>query len=147
MGGEMDERMRGYVDVVYGAARRQMGEGAGGAEDVAQAVFLLMVRKRDAGRLPEERYMMGWLLKVTRYGVKEWRRREARRRRREMRAGVERARSVVEGEQAAGAREVRAVLDEALIGIGAAGSGEVVVRRVHALREGLAEDGACGGDE
>ena len=141
MGGEMDERMRGYVDVVYGAARRQMGDGEG-AEDVAQGVFLLMVRKREAGKLPEERFMMGWLLKVTRYGVKEWRRREARRRARETRAAGERV-GVEAGAEEAGAREVRGMLDEALMELGRVDR-EVVVRR-YMRGEGLAEVGRAVG--
>src|SRR5271163_3365659 len=85
-GSEMDEQVGRYVDFVYAAVVRQMG--ANGAEDVTQAVFLVMARKKRGGWLPEEKFMMGWLLQVTRYAVKESRRAAMRRGYHEKQAGV-----------------------------------------------------------
>src|SRR5947209_5779613 len=73
-----DDRLRKYLDVVYASAIRQVGNGAA-AEDVTQAVFLVMARKAKDRKLPEEKYMLGWLLKVTGYAVKEWKRAAVRR--------------------------------------------------------------------
>ena len=51
-----------YADVVYAAARRQVKVPAM-AEDVAQAVFLLMSQK--AGRIGRGELLAGWLLRAT----------------------------------------------------------------------------------
>lgn len=114
-----------YVDVVYASALRQMHGDEGEAGDVTQAVFLLVLRKARNGRLPEEGRMVGWLLNVTRYAVKEARRAARRRRIHEASAAGRR------GEEAAvetEASEVRAVLDEALLKLRPVDR-EVIVRR------------------
>ncbi len=115
---------RRYVDVVYASALRQMGGDADGAGDVTQAVFLVALRKARCGRLPDEGRMVGWLLKVTGYAVKETRRAARRRRVHEERAAAARSEAVVGAELS----EMRAVLDAALLKLGALDR-EVVVRR------------------
>ena len=56
------ELVRRYADVVYAAARRQVKVPAM-AEDVAQAVFLLLSQK--AGRIGRGELLPGWLLRAT----------------------------------------------------------------------------------
>ena len=54
-----------HVDGVYGMARRSLGGPGAEAEDVTQAVFLLLAQK--AGRIREKGVLAGWLFRVTRY--------------------------------------------------------------------------------
>ena len=114
-----------YVDLVYGAAVRQMGGEGRGAEDVTQAVFLVALRKAKTGGLPEEGRMAGWLLKVTGFAVMKARRAAQRRKRHEEGAAAGRGEAV---ETETDMPEVRRVLDQALLKLGAMDR-EVVVRR------------------
>ena len=136
----LDARVGNYLDLVYGAAVRQMRGDASGAEDVAQAVMMVMWRKGREGKLPEERFMTGWLLKVTGYAVREGRVRAQRRERYEMRAG--RAGSTQE-QNSLHEAEVRELLDAALLRLGPVDR-EVVARR-YLRGESLAEVGAVMG--
>src|SRR4051812_21847929 len=61
-----------YVNVVYAAARRQVGGDAHRAEDVTQAVFVVLAQK--AASVPPGRPLSAWLLKVTRYAAANARR-------------------------------------------------------------------------
>jgi RNA polymerase sigma factor (sigma-70 family) len=129
--GMKDQRLRAYLDFVYAAAVRQRGKGAsaGEVEDVVQAVFLVMSRKgrsRGGGGLPEERFMWGWLVRVTQYAVQEARRTERRRGFHERRAGE--VRGMESGGNEEERRAVEAALDEALLALGRVDR-EVVVRR------------------
>ncbi len=120
-----EEFARRYEDLVYAAALRQVGE-AQGAADVMQGVFMVMIRKEREGRLPEERFMAGWLLRVTHYVVKEMSRAER------LRAMHERRAAEVRPEEAVvGAEEREAMLkqlDEALFRMRAVDR-EVIARR------------------
>lgn len=77
------ELVRRHGDWVYAMARRQLGD-AHLAEDVTQAVFLLLARK-SAG-IRAESNLGPWLFGVTRYCVREAIRGRASRRRRETEA-------------------------------------------------------------
>src|SRR4051812_39294782 len=74
-----------YVNLVHAAARRQTPD-AHAADDVTQAVFVVLARKartvRDAGALP------AWLIKTTRYAALNAARLASRRRSHEQRAAA-----------------------------------------------------------
>jgi len=77
------ERVARHADMVYGAAVRQVGR-SGLADEVTQAVFILLMRK--AARLPEGVVLAAWLHKATRYTALNAIKRENRRRKHERRA-------------------------------------------------------------
>ncbi len=92
---QRDERaiatlVRRYVDLVHSAARRRAGGGPL-AEDVTQAVFVILSRR--AGSLRRAAPLAGWLLRTTRYAAAHALKIEARRRRHERRAGIARGRA------------------------------------------------------
>jgi RNA polymerase sigma factor (sigma-70 family) len=62
------ELVRRYMNAVYSAARRQVGD-AELAEDVTQAVFILLSRK--AATIATPGCLPGWLLKVTWYASRD----------------------------------------------------------------------------
>src|SRR5262245_46381356 len=66
-----------YIDLVYTAAKRQLRD-AHLAEDVTQAVFLLLARK--AGSVPRDRPLSRWLHRATCYLAANARRADASRR-------------------------------------------------------------------
>ena len=145
---DMKTGVSGYVDFVYAAACRQVGDRVA-AEDVTQAVFLVMAQKRRAGGLPEEKYMLGWLLQTTRFAVKAARRSAIRRGYHEKQAGAPVREEAEHVGTEAEFTELRAVLDDALLRLGKMDR-EVVTRRY--LRDepigqiaadvGLSENGA-----
>src|SRR2546421_6771533 len=73
-----------HVDLIYAAARRQTRGDAHLADDITQAVFVVLARKaagvRNAAALP------GWLIATTRFVARDALRAEARRSRREQEA-------------------------------------------------------------
>src|SRR5215831_16278313 len=73
-----------YVNLVYSAARRQVRSEAL-AEDITQAVFLILSRK--ASQLRENVILSAWLLRTTRYAANNAVRSERRRSKHEQEAG------------------------------------------------------------
>jgi RNA polymerase sigma factor (sigma-70 family) len=71
-----------HIDFVYAAAFRQLKD-SNLAEDVTQAVFIILTRKAGSIR-PSS--LVGWLYNTTRYCAKNARRGELRRRRHEQQA-------------------------------------------------------------
>lgn len=78
------ELVRQHAGFVLACARRQVG--ADLAEDVAQAVFLVLARK--ARTLRSDVVLSAWLFRTTRFVVAQVRRQEARRQRRETEAAI-----------------------------------------------------------
>jgi len=75
------ELAKRYIDFVYSAAFRQVGNDAHLAEDVTQSVFVDLARK--AGSFTERTVLSGWLYTGTRYAAAKAVRPEQRRRTRE----------------------------------------------------------------
>jgi RNA polymerase sigma factor (sigma-70 family) len=60
----MDELIRRHINMVYAAARRQLRGNEHAADDVTQAVFMLLLRK---AKSIHRGHLAGWLLQTTRY--------------------------------------------------------------------------------
>src|SRR4051794_9799719 len=112
-----------YVDLVYSAALRQMGD-RHLAEDVTQGVFIVLVKK--AKWLRGNVLLGPWLLKVTRYAALNALKAKKRRKQHEERAAIMRT----EGDQLEAAHwdEIREVLDEALVALSEKDRRAVVLR-------------------
>ncbi len=76
--------VRGHIDFVYRAALREVNGDAHLAQDVTQAVFLMLARK--ARDLEAYRALTGWLYSTTRYCAREAIRKDRRWRNREKEA-------------------------------------------------------------
>src|SRR5262245_10398878 len=72
----LGEIVRRHVDFVFGVARRAVRD-PGMAEDVTQAVFLILSRKAHEIRQPHR--LASWLFKATRYTAANARKMAARR--------------------------------------------------------------------
>src|SRR4051812_28899681 len=90
--------VRRYVDIVFSAARRQAAR-ADVAEDVTQAVFILLARK--AGSINRNKSLGAWLIQTTRYVAMAAARREALLKRREAKAAAMRSERLDQTDEAA----------------------------------------------
>ena len=88
--------VEGHVDWVYSAARRRVGGDGAMAEDVTQAVFLLLWQRPEKVRGS----LNAWLSRVVRYCAANALRGEGRRARHERRAAVMRSEEVLDEEAA-----------------------------------------------
>src|SRR5436190_23816816 len=61
----MDELVRRHIGFVYGAARRMLHGDASWAQDVTQAVFMLLIQK--SPRIGSDAALSVWLHRATRY--------------------------------------------------------------------------------
>lgn len=77
-----------HLGLVHSMAMRQTGD-THLAQDVAQAVFVILVRK--AGSLPRRTVLAGWFFKTTRFVARTALRTERRRQQREMTAMIDTA--------------------------------------------------------
>jgi RNA polymerase sigma factor (sigma-70 family) len=113
-----------YIDFVYSAARRQVRD-AHQAEDITQAVFIVLARKAGAIRNPE---MLGaWLVKTTQQTACNAIRFERCRRRHEQEAATMNTAQDQTGAEPVGAN-IEGVLDEFLARLGERDHGAIVLR-------------------
>jgi RNA polymerase sigma factor (sigma-70 family) len=122
---DLEKFARDYADMVYAAAVRQMNGDDNGAADVTQAVMFVMLQKARTGNLPRERFMAGWLLKVTRYAVMQARRASARRAKHEAAAG---SMSSLSAPLQSTDADVRSAVDSAILSLDRLDR-ELVIRR------------------
>ncbi|MGC4030342.1 MAG: sigma-70 family RNA polymerase sigma factor [Tepidisphaeraceae bacterium] len=127
-----------HTDMVYAAARRQVGAGHL-AEEVTQATFVLLMRKAD--RLPEGTVVAGWLYKAARYAAANALCADLRRRKHERKA-AEMAQQQPSPTSSAWAN-VAPHLDEAIARLRPAERSAVVLRFLE--RRSMAEVGAAMG--
>lgn len=105
------ELVNEHLALVYAAARRESGEEAGMAEDIAQAVFLELARQ--GRKLLRHPCLAGWLYTTVRHVAANRRRADQRRRWREQEAQTMQS-SLAEASPEQGWAWVRPVLDDAL---------------------------------
>ena len=124
--GSFRELVGRHVDLVYGAARRMLGGPGREAEDVTQAVFLLLAQK--AARIPAGRghgALAGWLYRTTQYCCANVRKEEGRRKKREREAAMRKSEVSAGG---ASGEELGTILDEALGRLGEKERQAILVR-------------------
>ena len=122
-----------HVGMVYAAALRQ-SRSRDAAEEITQAVFILLMRK--AASLPDGTVLAAWLFKATRYTALNAGRAEARRKRHERKAAWMKSRS---SEPTAAWADVRPLLDGAVAALGPKDRTAVILRYFE--RRSLAEVG------
>lgn len=107
-----EELVRRHRPLVYGSALRRAGSEH--ADDIAQAVFMVLARK--AGRLSGRRAgsLSGWLFRATRYAASEALRGERRRQQREQAAAEGTEMMEARQEEAEMWQQIKPVLDQAL---------------------------------
>ncbi|HEY1686309.1 MAG TPA: sigma-70 family RNA polymerase sigma factor [Tepidisphaeraceae bacterium] len=103
------EIARRYVNLVHGAAQRQLVGANHLADDVTQAVFIVLARK---ARKVRGDHLAGWLLNTTRFCVAEAKRRQKRRQFHEHRAASMKP-TTIENSQSSD-QEIYQYLDEAI---------------------------------
>jgi RNA polymerase sigma factor (sigma-70 family) len=110
-----------HIHFVYAAARRQVAN-SHLAEDVVQAVFLLLTQK--AAAMKADTFLKGWLFHATRYAASNVRRTEARCKRREREAAAMRDEFMTSGEP----NDIRPHLDQAMANLGSKDRAAILMR-------------------
>lgn len=107
-----EELVKRHADLVYSSALRRVGSGL--ADDVTQAVFVVLARK--APRLVGKKVtnLTGWLFRTTRYAALDALRRQKRQEEREKAAAEERRIEMEANHTSREWEQLRPVLDEAM---------------------------------
>ena len=113
--GLFERRVRAHSDFVYSAAMRQTRGDGHLAQDVTQAVFILLAER---GTTIRDNQLAGWLFNTTRYMAHNALRREARRRRHEKQAGMEQAMRANTASNQEQWDQIRPYLDAAIASLG-----------------------------
>ena len=119
--GSFRELVNRHLGLVYSAALRQVNDPAL-AEEICQAVFILLARK--AGSFRQGTVLTGWLFSTTRFVASRTLRGELRRRRREQEALVMQQANVSEGSW----QRIAPELDDALEKLGESERNAVLLR-------------------
>jgi RNA polymerase sigma factor (sigma-70 family) len=112
-----------HVPLVYSAARRFSGNHPQHAEEITQAVFIILSRK--AGKLSPRTVLSGWLYQVARLTAANFVKGEIRRQRREQEAYMQ---STLNEPDAAAWEQIAPLLDEAMGQLGETDRNAVVLR-------------------
>src|ERR1035437_2802251 len=133
-----------HLNLVHAAARRRTGD-APLAEEVAQAVFLILARK--AGSLGPKTILTGWLYRTTQYAAADALQQQRRRQQREHQAYMET--TFNPPETAAAWQQIAPVLEAAMDGLGERDRHAVLLRYFEQRTPaevgaalGMSEDGA-----
>jgi RNA polymerase sigma factor (sigma-70 family) len=125
------EVVRRHVDAVYAAARRQVFS-ATLAEDVTQAVFILLARK--AAKFDDRGPLAGWLIKTTHFASRDALRAEARRKQHERKAAAMRPEQTADPASTAALSDaLSAVVDHALVRLAPEERGIIVLRYLEGM--------------
>jgi RNA polymerase sigma factor (sigma-70 family) len=121
--GAMEELVRRHVGMVHATAQRQLGD-AHLAEDVTQAVFMILMRR--AKSISPKVVLGGWLFQVTRYAAADVRKKRARRWHHEQHAAV--MKQMNAGSDDSGGEELMAEVDEAVASLSQSDRDAVVMK-------------------